>query len=224
MVRVNAYNLRGHCVGIATAKWGKSETTPFMKPPLRKFLIAASVLSLASIARALTLVPADAEFTGTNNSNLSPSEIGTAHSLGTLFLLYKAEVGGSDSGTFANSYNTAFLDTPTDPSGASITYVGMPALVPSSYPLYLYVKDGNQNPAYYVFDISAWNGIETITLSNFWPNQGAISNLQILGGNTTGEIPPRDLPGPSVPDGGSTVALLGVALAAVALLRKKILG
>lgn len=180
-------------------------------------------LALATAAHALTISPSDAFATGTVNSNLSPTEIGTIHSLGTLSLLYKAEVGGSDSGTFAASYNTTFADTPTDPSGATISYVGLPALVPSANPLYLYVKDGNQNPAYYVFNISAWNGMDNLVLEDFWPQQGAISNLQILGGTTTGEIPPRDITPPGVPDGGSTVVLLGMGLVLVAFLRRKFL-
>ena len=186
----------------------------------------ALAVVLASSAAALEITPSSPLLVdiGEINSNLNPTQIGNEHDLGPLFLLYKSEVGGSDSGTFANSYNTTFNATPTDPSGAVISYVGAPAQVPSANPLYLYVKDGNQDPAYYVFNISTWTGVENLILRDFWPQQGAISNLQILGGTTTGEIPPRDTPGAQVPDGGNTVALLGLGLALIALLRRKILG
>ena len=200
-----------------------------IKLPFNKPAALALALVFASSAAALTITPTTPGVlvdTGEDNSNLNPTQIGTEHALGPLFLLYKAEVGGSDSGTFANSYNTTFSATPNDPSGATIAYVGAPAPVPSANPLYLYVKDGNGDPAYYIFNISSWNGVDDLTLEGFWPQQGAISNLQILGGTTIGEIPPRDTPTPGVgvPDGGNTVALLGLGLALIALVRRKILG
>jgi hypothetical protein len=194
-----------------------------IKLPSYKLTIAALALAFSTASYALTISPSPGVITGTDNSNLSPTQIGTAHSLGSLSLLYKAEVGGSDSGTFADSYDTTFADTASDPSGATVHYLGLPNLVPTANPLYLYVKDGNQTPAYYVFDISNWNGMEDLILEDFWPQQGAISNLQILGGTTTGEIPPRDSPGASVPEGGNTVALLGAGLALLGLLRKRFL-
>ena len=186
--------------------------------------LAAAFAVVCSTAQALTIGPTPNLATGTNNSNLSPSEISAAHpalNLGTLSLLYKAEVGGSDSGVFASSYNTTFTATPNDPSGAIISYVSG-SLVPTANPLTLYVKDGNQSPAYYLIDITAWNGVEDLILEGFWPQQGAISNLQILGGTTTGQPGPRPGPTPSVPDGGSTVALLGAVLGLLAFVRRKL--
>jgi hypothetical protein len=183
---------------------------------------AALALSLATAANALTITPANAIATGNNNSNQQPSEWGPLHGLGSLSLLYKAEQDGSpDSGTFAASYNTAFTNTPAEPSDATISYVGLPAPVPIAFPLYLYVKDGNQQPAYYIFDISLWNRTDDLVLQNFWPQNGAISNLAIGGGTTAGQVPPITTPG--VPDGGSTVALLGAGLALLAFFRRKFL-
>lgn len=194
---------------------------PFYKPAA-----LALALVFASSAAALTITPDSADLLigiGETNSNLNPNQIGSEHGLGSLFLLYKSEAdGSSDSGTFADSYNTTFVDPADDPSGATITYLGAPAEVPSSNPLYLYVKDGNHDPAYYLFDISSWDGMTNLVLEDFWPQGGAISNLQILGGTTTGEIPPRDTPGAGVPDGGNTVALLGLGLALLALLRRRL--
>ncbi len=187
---------------------------PFFKPAF-----IGLALAFSTAAHALTIAPSGIQ--GTINSNLSPSEISSTHSLGPLSLLYKAEVGGSDSGTFASSYNTVFMATANDPSGATISYVG--GLVPTANPLYLYVKDGNHTPAYYVIDISAWNGTESLVLQGFWPQQGAISNLQILGGSTVGQPGPRPGPGVGVPDGGSTVALLGAGLTLLAVMRRRFL-
>jgi hypothetical protein len=196
-------------------------TEIIMKLLSLKSTFAALALALSTGAHALTITPSG--ILGTDNSNLSPSEIGTLHNLGSLSLLYKTEVGGQDSGPFAGSYNTTYTNTANDPSGAIISYTGLPALVPSANPLYLYVKDGNASPAYYVINVSAWNGMEDLVLQNFWPQQGAISNLQLLGGITAGEIPPRDIDVPGVADGGSTVLLLGTGLMVLALLRRKFL-
>jgi hypothetical protein len=191
---------------------------PLMKPFLKPTIVAFA-LTFSAVANALTINPATTApiAIGDDNSNLSPSQLLLAEPIlvGPLTLLYKSEVGGSDSGTFAATYNTVFSDTPTDPSGATISYVSGP--VPGANPLYLYVKDGNAQPAYYVFDVSGWNGSDPIVLVNFWPQQGAISNLQLLGGSTAAVPPPRGGPGVGVPDGGTTVALLGAALALLGL-------
>jgi hypothetical protein len=91
--------------------------------------------------------------------------------------VYKQDVGDSDVGALADSYNTSFNG---DLSGGSITYVGGPFL---GNPIYLLVKDGDQIPAWYLFDIQDWNGTETITLSGFWPDNGSISHVSIYGDN-----------------------------------------
>jgi hypothetical protein len=62
-----------------------------------------------------------------------------------------------------------------------------------------------------VFDISRWNGTETIDLDDFWPNGGAISHVSIFTTRST-----------SVPEAGSTLALMGLALTGLGLLRRKL--
>jgi hypothetical protein len=108
--------------------------------------------------------------------------------IGTDIELYKQNVGeNTDSGAFASVYNTEFFNTPNDPENALITWVG----TGSNYLTggYLLVKDGNQNPAWYLFDLSAvsWNGRETLQLQNFWPNEGAISHVAFYQGNPVPE-------------------------------------
>jgi len=128
--------------------------------------------------------------------------------------LYKQNVGeGSDSGTFAANYQTTFSNSSSDPQDADIMHVGG-AKITGISPLYLLVKDGNQDPAWYLYDITGWDGME-IMLRGFWPNQGAISHVSLYG--TAGTPPP-----PSVADGGTTLLLLGSALAGLGLMKRKL--
>lgn len=126
--------------------------------------------------------------------------------------MYKQDVGETDGGSYADSYITAFSNTPADPENATITYVSGNNVITET-PLYLYVKDGDQEPAYYIFNISSWNGTETIYLSGFWPNQGAISHIAIYGGE--GGDNPNAVPKPS------TLLLLGSALVGLGCMVRK---
>lgn len=176
------------------------------------WLAAVFAAGMALNANALLLTPASATWQGSVPGNPNANDIeditGTS---AQLTLAYKSDVGSSDSGSLAGSYDTTYNNTPTDPEEAAITFNGTGAAISGS-PLYLLVKDGNQDPIWYIFDISGWNGVETINLEGFWPNQGAISHVGIY---TTGESR-------QVPDGGSSMALLGLALTSVGLLRRKL--
>jgi hypothetical protein len=167
---------------------------------------AAVLLALASTSgHALMITPSSDELLGTTNdsSNLGSCEaINIAFGLGLdpcdLELHYKANVGDpvTEEGPFADDYTTTFLDTVLDPSGASIVYDGPDSI--DCPECYLLVKDGNQEPAQYLFDLNAWNGTDTLELSGFWPDQGAISNVAIWSG------PSHDTPVPG------PVALIGL--------------
>jgi hypothetical protein len=165
------------------------------------------VLGTAYQAQALAITPALAIASGNQTSQ---SDIDTAlAALGVpLPEKYKQDVGGAESGPLAGSYNTVFLSTPTDPSGATITYTGGPIVGPTAY---LLVKDGAQTPAWYLFNLTAlgWTGTQQLDLSGFWPQQGAISHVALYGGTVT------------VPDGGMTITLLGSTLVGLGLLRRK---
>jgi hypothetical protein len=168
-------------------------------------------LSLAPVvsAFALSITPSSGVINSTRweGPQTSQADIDAALSgiIGTSTEQYKQNVGGSESG-LTGSYETLFFNSPTDPAEATITYTGGPIVNPTAY---LLVKDGNQNPAWYLFNLSAlgWTGVETLELTNFWPNQGAISHIALYGGANS------DL---RVPDGGSTIALLGAALMLIA--------
>lgn len=122
---------------------------------------------------------------------------------GSLSLLYKSDVSGtsgigSDSGSFAASYMTTFSNTATDPANALIDYIsGASITCPDCY---LAIKDGNQTPSYYFYNLASWNGTEDIILRDFWPQQGAISHVSIWGKPST-----------SIPEPG-IVLLLGIGL------------
>ena len=162
-------------------------------------------------ANALLLTPATATWQGSvpNNPDADAVETITGTSA-QLTLAYKNNVGGGEEGSFAGSYRTTYYNTPTDPEDAEIKYTGGTAI--TGNPIYLMVKDGNQNPTWYIFNISSWNGTEKINLSDFWPSQGAISHVSIFTGSGS----------TTVPDAGSSIALLGLALTSIGVLRRKL--
>jgi hypothetical protein len=167
-------------------------------------------------AQALVITPTTGTpWTGGDNSNLDADEIedivGTSLDLS---VLYTQNVGGSEEGVTAykNAYTTTFSNSAGDPEDALIDYISGTAITGFGE-LYLYVKDGNQDPAFYIFNISGWNGTDDLKLENFWVGNGAISHVSILGGGT---------PTTNVPDGGATVALLGLALGGIGYVRRKL--
>lgn len=183
-------------------------------------LLAAGVSVASFQARALSITPATLPvFTSTQTSALSAAQVASLVGYaGTLALVYKSNVDGipAEEGNAAAYYSTIFDLTPNDPSKATITWDG-PTNAIVCPDCYLVVKDGNQNPAQYVYDISSWNGVEAIELSGFWPAQGAISHVAIFnnpgeGGGTVGMIPEADT---------YALLLVGLGLVGFAVRRKR---
>lgn len=194
---------------------------------IRKWLAGLSLgvtLFAVTGAQAVVITPGtNVKWTTNNNSTLTAAEVAALVGYGgSLTEIYKMDQGaGSDVGSFASSYSTEFFNTPTDPEDAKITYIAGESPITGS-PLYLLVKDGNQEPAQYIFDLNnldldnnpataaySWNGMDELYMQDFWPNQGAISHVTIYRGTGT-----------SVPDGGATVALMGIALGGLSLGRR----
>jgi hypothetical protein len=184
-----------------------------MKTSLRQFGIAAlAAVALTSVATALTITPSTVAVATGNQTSESQIDAAILGSLGGSTELYKQDVGSaSDVGTLAGSYETTFANLPLDPAEATITYVGGPIVGPTAF---LLVKDGSQIPAWYLYNLTAaplsWNGTETIYLTGFWPNDGAISHVTLYGGG-------------SVPDGGITIAMLGMGFCVLEFVRRRIL-
>jgi PEP-CTERM motif len=184
---------------------------------ISKLLFAAvALLGMASAANAIIVLspgtPGVIPGTGYGPSNCEPGCVNTVFSTSGLSLLYKSDAGdtlvGADSGTFADSYTTWFYNDIGDPDNALLFFDGGPTI--SCPSCYLAVKDGRHSPGYYFYDLSSWNGIEAISLENFWPEGGAISHVSIWGrGGTTNVAEP------------STLALLGLGLLALGVVRRR---
>jgi len=146
-------------------------------------MVISGVMGVATQAHALTLSPGMETWTSLSTSNLGQAAVEAIVGVSPLGLVYKQDEGGFESGNGAGYYTTTFsYESIGDASGATISWDG--GMKISCGDCFLIVKDGNhsQNPPpypQYIFDISGWNGTDTITLSGFWPGPGAISNVAI---------------------------------------------
>jgi hypothetical protein len=122
--------------------------------------------------------------------------------------LYKNDANpAGEEGSFMSSYDVTYTPSAGEAHNADIIY-GTGDFITD--PSYLLVKDGKHDPYWYLFDISSWNGTETISLTNFWLDGGAISHVTIFGGTGTTDVPE---PG--------TFALLGLGLLGLGLARRR---
>jgi hypothetical protein len=123
---------------------------------------------------------------------------------------FKQDYGGGESGPLASSY-TATITPAGDPSIFQITYNGGSSVGPTAW---LIVKDGNNSPGWYLFNLTdlGWNGTDTLDGSGFWPANGSISHIELFGDAT----PPRTpLPAPN------PLLLLGSGMLGMGIARRK---
>ncbi|MFH7320724.1 PEP-CTERM sorting domain-containing protein [Desulfurivibrio sp. D14AmB] len=126
--------------------------------------------------------------------------------------LYKADFNPAmpptESGALAGSYSTTFSPDTEDPTSATINYLGGDYVGPNAYAL---VKDGNNNPGWYLFDLTAagWDGMEVLQFDGFWAGgPGSISHIALYGESTP-------VPEPA------TMLLFGAGLAGLAGLGRR---
>ncbi len=159
-----------------------------MKPSkMFKILMTLTFAMVVAQAHALTFTPGDCGTTytcwqGTDPKNPKADDISDITGVADLEELYKADVGASDVGPYAPSYETEYFNSPTDPMDATITFI--PGVEPENIDCpdcFLLLKDGNHDPVWYIYDIGSWDGMEDLVMTNFWPTQGAISHVAIYG-------------------------------------------
>lgn len=176
-------------------------------------LAAAVVCSASFDAQALLITPSTPALAKGNQTSQASINAIITPLLGSATLLYKQNVGGSETGSLAASYKTTFANSTTSPEDALIKYVSG-AIVGSAY---LLVKGGSGSPAWYLFDLSTkWNGVEDLVLNDFWVGPGSISHLALYGSQV--QFTPATA---SVPEAGTTLALLGLGLSALGIVRRK---
>ena len=195
-----------------------------MKMNFKVLVAAMGVLGLSMQAEALTITPSEALCDadpvclldwGPENSN--PDVLAAVQALiGPTVLGYKAGPN-EEEGPGAPFYESTFS---SDGEGALIEWGGGAFFQAS--PLYMIVKDGKNDPGYYLFKLTGWDGQEDLVLDDFWPDQGGISHVELRG--KVGADQFCTVPGgcESVPDGGSTTMLLGMGLLGLAALRRRL--
>jgi hypothetical protein len=170
------------------------------------------LIGITNIASALTLEPPDnPEFIWQSDSGETfappdPNLVLDGYPL--LELLYKSDFGGTDSGIYASSYQTTWgnFDADNEPFRALIEYIGGLFI---SYDTIVFVAKDGQNWNF-IWDISYWNGTDSIELLiNNPPYTAAISHVAIWGAG------PREVPEPS------TLLLLGAGLIGLAFCARK---
>jgi hypothetical protein len=186
-----------------------------MKRTVLCFAAAAALLLVASSsvqAAPISLTPSSGSLVLYGNQT-SQAQINTA--LAAFFAgypdpvleLYKSDRGcttgscvGTDSGPYSSSYETTFLNPDLPDADARIRYLSGPII--SASPIFALIKDGSfNNYAWYLFDITGWNGTDNIEFSGFYGGGATrVSHVTLYGS-------PQ-----SVPDGGSMAMLLGIAL------------
>jgi len=127
---------------------------------------------------------------GSGSENNTPAILtAIAGWIGTDTAAYKDDQGKSESGAAKQLYSTTYN---RDLSRAEIVWDG----TTDSYitgPSYLLVKGGKQVPAWYLFDISRWDGMAPLSLSGFWPLKGSISHISIFNAQACDSFMPRSI-------------------------------
>jgi len=167
-----------------------------------------------------------------NNMPANPSASTIAGWVGqsSLVELYKQDFGQAEANLpFKDSYSLTYypaVPASDGPSAGVLKYDGAPDPIMASTKLYLFIKDGNQAPSDYLYDISNWNRMADINFSGYWQGvNGAISHITIYGINKTSTTPPPDdVVVDATPEAASVLIWCGLAGAVAFSARKRLRG
>ena len=204
-----------------------------MKTLYKAFLVIAlgmfSLQAQALIITTTTIGEVDCDYTDpgttcwsdtvTTPDNPNAADVSAIVGVSNLVELYKAEVPNDlngdilEEGSFASSYDTIFGPINNDPEDALISLLEGAASI-SCPECFLLVKDGNQDPTWYIFDIGSWDGL-VLDIQDFWAitadnpqGNGAISHVSIFGNVA-------NVPEPSM------IGLLAIGLIGVVVTRRR---
>lgn len=126
---------------------------------------------------------------------------------------YKFDVPSTESGSAASTFSTVISNSGLT---ATITWSGLQPILSS-----FILKAGNSYDTWNIsnFNAHAYNSLVVTNLSLLTPNGKNIAEISHL--EFSGNLNPGDVPPPSVPDGGSTTAMLGLGILALAALNRK---
>jgi hypothetical protein len=157
---------------------------------LKVLVFLCALLLFAAPANALIITPKMADYEGDETSASAIQRIIDPDYIYPAVFLYKDNAVGGDGvsrgieeGSLMGSYQTSY-DNFKDAKDATIIYTGGDIVGPVAW---LLVKDGNQTPAWYLFDLTnspepnGWDGMATLYLKDFWPKKGAISFVALYG-------------------------------------------
>jgi hypothetical protein len=182
-----------------------------MKNGMTRFTILISlVFGLAYNAHAISITPANAFASGPETAVPQVLTAAATACGCTLTQQYKQDAVAGETGSLANSYS-ATITPAGDADSFQITYTGGSSVGPTAW---LIVKDGANNPGWYLFNLTdlGWNGTDTINGSSFWPQQGSVAYVELFGNTSP---PPTPLPAPS------PLLLLGSGILGVGIFRRK---
>ncbi|MBL8315827.1 MAG: PEP-CTERM sorting domain-containing protein [Rubrivivax sp.] len=181
--------------------------------------LPAIALTLATLSAGLVATPAQATIilgqadaictSNVNGGNDTDFLAGCGLVPADLTKYYKQNRGGTEEGTFADSYTTTFSPA----TEALITWDGAPDPFISCPDCYVIAKDGDSEPNWFLFDLGSWDGKEAIDFDPLF-FKGTInqnfSHVTIWGLDDTVD-PPVLIPEPA------SIALVGFAMAAAGL-------
>lgn len=176
-----------------------------------------------------------ADWSGASTSQITPANPNNEmayfnaapYSLNLTDFQYKSNGEGLLGSSYASSGVTDLQNGDTG-TNMNISWVGSGSDYIHHARQILYVKDGNNDPYWYAFDLGAtvggdigagWNGQDSISLNDFWTSDGNISHASFFTGGDFSELPEPVIVG--VPEPASMGLWLTAAVAGAFYRRRR---